>query len=52
MKLYKQKKYIKIKNINDSYKDRFRIRYNFCGVKLTIKNKEKVNIEKVKEVFI
>ena len=42
MKIYKQNKFIKIKNINNRFKNRYKRRFSLFGFKLTIKNEEKI----------
>ena len=49
MKIYKQNKNIKIKNINNSFNNRYKRQYSFCGIKFTVKNKEKIEFYKRKK---
>lgn len=48
MKILKNK-FIKMKNINNKFKNKYKIQYSFFGIKLTIKNKAKIEFYKKKK---
>ena len=49
MKTLKKYKLIKMKNINNKFKNKYKIRYSFFGIKLTVKNKAKIDFYKKKK---
>ena len=49
MNLKKRDGIVKIKNINNSFKNKYNRQYNICGIKFTIKNKKKRSFYKNQE---
>lgn len=42
MNLKRREGIVKIKNLNNSFNNRYKRQYNICGIKITVKNKEKI----------